>query len=387
MKREKSIIHNTIRLVLLSILCVNSLNGQKELEDIFTLHPNKKAVARDSTLYPSRLIIAPVIAYTPETSFGFGVGSKFLFKFKGSGEETRTSNMPVSLKYTLKNQFIFYSGYTVFANQEKWVLFGDVKFQNYPRSFYGIGINTQKSSEETYSYFQLSAQPLLMKRLFAKYFFAGVGMRINHIYNVKTKENGMLETLDPLGYQGNTSRGLVVGGLYDSRNNILNPTQGMYILLTHGFYGRFSPEAYNFKLTNIDLRYYTRVSRKNDDVFACQVLGYFTDGTVPFSDFALLGGPNIMRGYKEGRYVEDNMVATQFEYRKRIKKSRWGVVGFVGFGTVFHLPKEIQLNEIKPSVGIGLRYMIDSKEKLNLRFDWGFGENTNNTYLGIAEAF
>ena len=63
---------------------LNSLQSQEELEDIFTLHPNKKAVARDSTLYPSRLIIAPVVAYTPETSFGFGVGAKFLFKFKGS---------------------------------------------------------------------------------------------------------------------------------------------------------------------------------------------------------------------------------------------------------------------------------------------------------------
>lgn len=68
----------------------------------------------DSTKFTSKVVLAPVASYEPSTSLGLGVGAKFLFKFAGSGLETRTSNIPLSLTYTFRNQFIFYSGYTVF---------------------------------------------------------------------------------------------------------------------------------------------------------------------------------------------------------------------------------------------------------------------------------
>ena len=89
-----------------------------------------------------------IITSSPETNFAFGTGAKYLFKFNGSGEETRVSNMPMTLQYTLNNQFFLYSGFEVFTNQEEWVIEGNLLFQNYPRLYYGIGSDTKKEAEE-----------------------------------------------------------------------------------------------------------------------------------------------------------------------------------------------------------------------------------------------
>jgi hypothetical protein len=44
-------------------------------------------------------------------------------------------------------------------------------------------------------------------------------------------------------------------------------------------------------------------------------------------------------------------------------------------------------DEIRPSYGGGLRYMLDQKEKLTLRVDAGFGSGTSGIYFDIREAF
>ncbi|GAA0872476.1 hypothetical protein GCM10009117_16230 [Gangjinia marincola] len=359
----------------------------EELKEIFTFHPNKKAAAKDSTLYKSKLITAPVISYSPETNVGFGVGAKYLFKFKGSGEETRTSNMPATIQYTLNNQFILYSGFEVFTNQEKWVITGNLLFQNYPRLYFGIGNDSPKENEEEYDYYQLTVEPIVLKRAFLKYLFLGGGVRYNRIYNVTTEEDGLLETNQPEGYLGSTSVGAEFAALYDDRENILNASKGWYIEFTHGFYGKVLGGTNEFELTRFDVRHYLTPFSKRKDVLAFQVLGYFSNRDVPFGELALLGSGEIMRGYREGRFVDRGLMAAQVEYRLNIKNSRWGFVGFAGAGEVFRHPSDFNIGDVKPNAGIGIRFLLDQKEKLNLRVDYGFGENTNNLYLNIAEAF
>ncbi|MGB5929333.1 MAG: hypothetical protein WBH03_14225, partial [Cyclobacteriaceae bacterium] len=73
-----------------------------------------------------------MVVYSPETSIGLGVGAKYLFKMPGSGDETRTSNMPISLIYTFENQIVVYSGFEIFSPQEKWMLTGNLQFQIFP---------------------------------------------------------------------------------------------------------------------------------------------------------------------------------------------------------------------------------------------------------------
>jgi len=376
------------------LLSTNNIIAQEKetsvdkLVEYFTFYPNKKKVEKDSTLYLSKFITAPTIYYSPETSLGFGIGAKYLFKFKGSGEETRTSNMPLSFLYTLKNQFFVFSGFEVFTNQEKWVISGNFLFQNYPRLYFGIGKNTLENNEELYDSYQFLFEPIILKRVFTRYLFLGGGLRYNQIYKTEIEPNGLLDTNKPTGYNGSTSVGFELAALYDSRDNILNATKGWYLEFTKGFYNTSLGGTHKFDLTRFDLRYFLTVSEKSKDVLAFQAIGHFTNGDVPLSEYALFGSEEIMRGYIEGRYVEKNLLATQVEYRRTFKDSRFGFVAFLGAGDVFSTASELKFKDIKLNYGVGLRFMLDKKEKLNIRFDYGAGnESDGNLYLNIAEAF
>lgn len=376
-------------LALLFLCFISKSDAQtiEKVKEFFTFYPNERAVQRDTSLYLQKFIAAPVFSYSPETNFAFGTGAKYLFKFNGSGDETRVSNIPTTLQYTLNNQFFFYSGFEVFTNQEKWVIEGNLLFQNYPRLYYGIGNGTAKTEEEQYDYNQVLIEPIFLKQLFHRYLFIGAGFRYNHIYNTKIEEGGLIDTNRPDGFDGSTSAGAEVAALYDSRSNILNAQDGWYLELTHGKYGKVLGGTNEFNLTRIDLRHYLDVSEKNDDILAVQLFSQFSRGNLPFSEFAFLGGSEIMRGYQEGRFVDRDLVAGQMEYRKNFKESRWGLVAFAGLGNVFNNINEFKIGNLKPSYGVGARFMLDKDENLNLRLDYGMGNGSNGFYLGIAESF
>nr|WP_231481312.1 BamA/TamA family outer membrane protein [Sediminibacter sp. Hel_I_10] len=365
------------------------IKGQNvdNLKEFFTFYPNRKAVEQDSTIYEQKFITAPVVSYSPETDFGFGIGAKYLFKFNGSGEETRVSNMPMTLQYTLNQQFFLYSGFEVFTNQEEWVIEGNLLFQNYPRLYYGIGSDTPDSAEEQYDYYQFLLEPIFLKQLFHRYLFIGAGFRYNHIYKTEFDPEGLIAQEAINGFDGSTSVGAEVAMLYDSRSNILNAQNGWYLEFTHGIYGKVLGGTNSFNLTRFDLRHYIDVSKKNNDIIGVQVLGRFSRADLPFSEYAFFGSSEIMRGYQEGRFVDRDLLATQVEYRKNFEDTRWGLVGFIGTGDVYHNVNQFQFKNLKPNYGVGARFMIDKQENLNLRFDLGFGKGTNGFYLGISEAF
>lgn len=374
-------------IIVLFLTYIGTAQSFDKIKNLLTIYPNKAKVEKDSTLYLSKIITSPIMTYAPETSLGIGIGSKFLFKFKGSGEETRTSNMPASLRYTLKNQFIFYSGFEVFTNQEEWVITGNLLFQNLPRFFYGIGRDTPKTNEEDYSSYQFLFEPLFLKKAFTDFLYIGLGPRYNSVYNVEFQEGGIIDLERFSGYDGSTSVGMELGLLYDDRDNILNASEGWFFKLTRGSYAEVFGGTHTFNLTRFDLRHYISLNQSKRDIIAFQFLGSFTSGKVPFSELALLGGSEIMRGYREGRYMDKNLLAGQIEYRKAFKNSRWGMVAFTGLGDVFNNSSELKLNNLRPNFGIGVRFMIDKEERLNLRGDWGFGNESNHLYFTISDAF
>lgn len=393
-----SLLNNFRSSIFFLTLCFISLNtfSQEEkqesdhdfehFKELFTFHPNKKAAAADSTLYASKFIVAPVVSYSPETSLALGVGAKYLFKFKGSGDETRTSNMPISLRYTLNNQFILFSGFEVFTNQEKWVIEGNIRFQNFPQLYYGIGRDTPESNEEQYDFVQALIEPIFLKQT-VKHLFVGAGFRYNYIFNTSFKDNGLLAADRPSGYKGSTSAGAELAALYDSRNNILNADNGWYVELTHGFYEKALGGTHKFELTRFDIRHFISLSKKTRDILAFQVLGHFSTGDVPLSELAQFGSGEILRGYREGRYLDRHLIAGQVEYRKSFKNSRWGAVAFVGTGDITNEVENFKIGNLRPNFGVGLRFLLDREENLNVRFDWGFGQDTNNVYLNLSEAF
>ncbi len=378
------------------------LTGLSKLIETLTLRPNKKKAALDSTIYPSKFIIAPYVLYTPETSFGFGVGGSFQFKLPNSGDETRTrtSTIPIALTYTLENQILFYSGFEIFFPDEKWVLSGNVRAQVFPRLFYGVGRDTPESNEEIFESTQLILEPILSKQVFIDKLFIGAGIRYRHVASTNFRnehedENGMklpsqfLDT-DISGANGSTSVGGELAALYDTRNSLLNAQTGTYLEATFSQYGEILGGTHVYDLIRYDLRHFIQLKGKEDwrDVLALNTRGYFANGDVPLVDLAQLGSSEIMRGYYEGRYISNNMLAAQAEYRLNFKNSPWGAVAFASTGDVAPDISDFSLKNLRGAFGLGMRLMVDPLERLNLRVDVAItAEGDINPYIIIGEAF
>jgi hypothetical protein len=117
-----------------------------------------------------------------------------------------------------------------------------------------------------------------------------------------------------------------------------------------------------------------------------QGVASLNEGDVPFRQMGTLGSENYMRGYYNGRFRDNHMVAMQGEFRFKI----WGPLGatlFGGAGNVGHDFNDLNYN-IKPNYGFGLRGLVLRKEKINARMDIGFGEKgINGFYFTLFEAF
>ncbi len=366
--------------------CHASAQGFDHIVDFFTMHPNKRQAAADSAIYPAKIIISPVVTYSPETKLALGFGAKGLFKFKGSGEETRTSNMPISVSYTLENQILVYSGFEIFTPQEKYMVKGNIRFQKFPRLFFGLGRDSFSADQENYEFNQILFEPILLKRIPNTYLFVGGGLRYNHISDVEVDSEGLLARGEIEGGLGSTSAGAELAAVYDNRNNLLNAKQGWFVEFTHGFYGNTLGGTQKFQLTRLDVRHYTQPTKDKEDVLALQLVMDMTWGNPPLSELGALGGPELMRGYYEGRFLDRHYIAFQAEYRKQLI-GRLGAVAFVGFGDVAPSLKDFEWGNLRFTGGLGLRFLVERKERLNLIFDTGASKERVHYYFNLAEAF
>jgi hemolysin activation/secretion protein len=117
-----------------------------------------------------------------------------------------------------------------------------------------------------------------------------------------------------------------------------------------------------------------------------QSISRISEGHTPVRYFSLLGGTEIMRGYYKGRYAGKDMIAFQAEIRQYLFW-RLGVVGFASAGQVSNSIKDFGTNDFHYSFGGGIRLMVNEKEKLNLRIDYGFAKQNHGVYVILKEAF
>lgn len=376
-------------LLLIPLLALSQiLSAQEIIDDVtdffeFEIHGKN----RDTNHYTTKLVIAPIVSYEPSTSLGIGGGTKLLFKPKKAGKESRTSNIPLSLKYTLKNQFIFSSEYDIFFPEEKYLLKGSLKFSKFPVGYFGIGNQSHSKNKIEVSFNQFLIEPLLLKKV-KKYFFVGGGMRsfFTRGAEIKDEEGSHLSLKDSL---NNFSLGIEFASTLDSRDNVLNATDGILFEFTHGIYDKIIGSQQNYMLTKANFRKYFRVDPNKLDVIAIEAYTRLSWGNPPLLDLSKLGGTELLRGFQEGRFRDRFAYFSQIEYRWQTFE-RFGFVFYGGAGSVMNETENFNLGDLKYSLGTGLRFKIVKSENLNIRLDYAFGfgnENANNFYVGIAEAF
>lgn len=331
----------------------------------------------------SGLVFIPVLYYTPETKTAAGAAVQFYFR-RGDDPDARPSTLLPILVYTQKNQIFAALAAELYSRDETYRMIGFAGFSKFPDLYYGIGNDTPESAEEDWEPQYVDLKLGALRRIHGG-LYAGLGYEYQHTRIRETEDDGLIDTGSLRGRDGGITSAAVALINWDTRDNTFFPASGSYHQLTAALNDGALGSDFDYQRYVVDLRRYVALGQRQ--VLAIQGIALLTDGAPPFYALPRFGGQNVMRGYYEGRFRDRNLVAMQAEYRVLPVLGRFGLVGFAGLGDINEELNDFRLNELKYSLGGGVRFLLSPEEKITLRLDFGVGEDTSGFYITLGEAF
>ncbi|MEH0154856.1 BamA/TamA family outer membrane protein [Limibacter armeniacum] len=368
----------------------------------------------------------PVLAANPAVGFMFGVAPSASW-LMGSEQTTHRSSAVSTVLYTTKSQFMVFIKSNIFLKDDSWNLMGDWRYFVFSQPTYGLGTGSQSAKlasngfeydDGSYSKGIKEAQMIefnyfrfyesALKRIGDTRFFTGIGYHLDHHSKIKDKLLD-LDTVPPVitshyaysldnGFDtdGYTLSGVSVNGLYDSRDNPINPYSGRYAFISFHINPEFLGSDKNSTTLWVEYRDYFSMSKTRPrNLLGLWLFGNFvTSGELPYLDLPAIGWDQFGRSgraYAQGRFRGENLTYAELEYRFPLQKDKdkFGAVIFANASTASNKEANIDLFEnIDPAAGVGLRFMIDKKARTNITLDYGWGKyGAQGFYLNVNETF
>ncbi|MDN3723562.1 BamA/TamA family outer membrane protein [Aequorivita sp. SDUM287046] len=339
---------------------------------------NKKAEA----LF--KIIPVPIVSYSSEAGNIFGLAKFNAFHPVKNDTLSKPSKISELVTFSSKGRINVVVANDLILKENKYILISFFNYKEVPEYIFGIGNDVSIDDVEEISTQQIRFKTNPMVRIYENLYLGGI-VDIADYIKVETDSTSFLVENQVTGLNGGTNFGLGLSLDFDSRENRYNPSNGAFASAQLIFNEKALGSAYQYSRFELDLRKYFNPWLEH--VIAVQATTTALGGDAPFYNLALLGGANKMRGYYEGALRDKILVDTQLEYRMPVWNI-FGVVGWVGTGRVAPAYKKLSFEDFWPSYGGGLRIQVDSKNKVNLRLDFGFGrDGIHGTYISFAEAF
>lgn len=338
--------------------------------------------------YKSNILPTPSFTYSDQTDFVLGAYVLYQFKFDKMDYASRSSYVNAYVASSFNDQFFLSSEHRVYTPKEKWFLRGYWEYKQFPEPYFGIGSTTSPSDVMIVEYdfvrFEQSAH-----YQFKPSMFAGLQARYINYYNVdfKTAQGEPSEPPNEFYAEGDYL-GLGPSYLWDKRNSLLTPTQNYFLEGQIVHYLNLHSSQPDFTKLKFDARKYFDLKNNGTRVLAFQLVHESALGTTPLQELPKMGGNKIARGYLEGRFRDKSISQIQAELRQHIFW-RLGVTAFAHFGEVYSSFEDIDIQNLKSTIGMGLRFNINKKDPANIRVDfgWSLTDQSNGIYFTFGEAF
>lgn len=193
------------------------------------------------------------------------------------------------------------------------------------------------------------------------------------------------------------------GVVYDTRDNAFDPKRGVFAGMSLKV---ASSEALFSETDFVKLIVHTSTYKRLTKWFVVAVSlkggtakGFHRTKELPLIERFFLGGRNTVRGYNQDGLGPKSATGTpqggsaftlgNLELRAYAGKN-WSFVGFLDGGNVWPSPEDVQLDELKYTTGIGLRYITPVGP---LRLDYGYkldrepGESKYEIHFSIGHTF
>ncbi|PSL43471.1 hypothetical protein CLV51_108161 [Chitinophaga niastensis] len=391
------ILHITALLILLAI-------GAKAQQDSALKIATPQDSIHDSLSLRRRSFFPlPVLGYSQEK--GLEIGAAMLYSFytdnKHPNLATRNSTLNLIPAVTTEKQFKIDLKANIWTSGNTWHFKGNLRYQNYPLYFFGIGDTTHYDTRSLVSNIRYKVQLEGEKRI-TGHFYAGASVLYQHDTYSSSDNKGIYNTMPLVDKDGGYVTFLGLTGIFDNRDNENYTRHGWWLKLNAAYAPSFLSKQPLFKV-EAQGTHFIAFSRKSTLGFN-GIFNSLQGNALPFYLLPEMGNDNIMRGYYTGRYRNQNYLAGQAEYRYLVDpkmhihiwfvdvKPKFALAAFAGSGTVF-ANHDFRFSGFKPSCGAGIRYFYDENAKLTIRIDYAVGEKRTGEsrqkglYLSLAEAF
>ena len=172
--------------------------------------------------------------------------------------------------------------------------------------------------------------------------------------------------------------------VYDSRDNIYDPTRGRRISYTAQWAGHGLGGDFDFYKFTAEARMYKKLGAKN--VLAFRARGGFIQGDASYSQLFTLGGADSLRGYEDDQFRGKYMYNATLEFRFPIVKKVSGVL-FTDIGDAWDAPNVTWYNSKKTfnyGVGAGVRITTPIGP---VKLDYGVGKHKNKFHFSFGTQF
>jgi outer membrane protein assembly factor BamA len=321
----------------------------------------------------------PIINYNRTLGMTIGGMGQMFYKIDKNDTISPSSSSGVMGIYTTNKSYMAIGFQRLYLNEDKWRLVfaagtGDINYQ------YWQDVPTDEGGFIGYDT-NLSFVVLRAERKVYKKLYAGVIATAN---TAKSYFDVPEDYPDSLKYDKRNMNNLAYILNYDNRDHQMNPYKGFNVVFRNNFYRDWIGSDNKFNKYELTYNHFFKLKNERN-ILATRFAFKASTGDVPFQGENVVGQDDI-RGYTDGKHRNDQIYAIQSEYRWRFYK-KFGMVGFAGLATAVKNFDDIPKSEILPGAGLGLRYMMIPKERINVGFDVAVGREDWGLYFRIGESF
>jgi hypothetical protein len=325
-------------------------------------------------------LVAPMVVANPAFGNGGGVMGMYFFNTeKGSTNNPASSIAAMGLYSDTDSYFLGLFAQT-FWNQDTWRVTAGSANPRIKNDFNVVeGVANVKFTTTVSVLFAR-----VDRRVYGDWFLGMKGQIMDVAYSDPNDPARIYFQLADV--EDSTSGQLGAVATHDSRNHVRYPTAGNQSELGWMAVPEEWGASSSYYVTEGFSNQY--ISFVEKQVLALRAYGRFTPSGTPYSGLSTLGRFSDLRGYTGGENVAENLIALQSEYRKTFTEKIGGVV-FAGISQLYNGSlKNTTSDDFYPSWGVGFRYMMNTENKMNFRFDYAWGtEDEEGFYVSVGEAF
>ncbi|MEQ8524602.1 BamA/TamA family outer membrane protein [Gracilimonas sp.] len=207
------------------------------------------------------------------------------------------------------------------------------------------------------------------------------------------KDSQLIIDDQPAGVNGSHITAIGTGIVWEGRDQEFQPSTGTYLKAGIEVGNKVIGSDYNYLLLETDARAYTSFHLLKKITFANRLFFQHSSGELPYWQLPDLGGAELMRGYPEYRFRDENAILLNSELRTWLFEfptisSRFGGTLFTDIGRTFPNGESIEtiINDLKYTYGFGINASFFTADFI-LRADVGFSKEDYGIYFTAGYLF